>query len=656
MRKTIQATTTLSLIVLAAGPSALCPQAGAADTVSPLPASDYAVRQVCAAPTAGHAGCLALQLVPKTATARAHTHPLGMTRSAPLAAPTPAEGAYGLRPQDLNSAYFPGEQPDAPASEPQTIALVDAYDDPNAQADLETYDKAFGLPPCTEANDCFKKVNQNGETGHPPTAKSSQEKEEALGWALETSTDIEVARGVCQNCHIVLVEATSTLLTNLETAEETAAKSTAAGGVGATEISDSWGSEEPASDSAAFNHPDTVITAAAGDGGYLNWTEAKEPKSGYFVGADYPAASPHVVAVGGTKLTLEGSAGKSETVWNEDPDPEGTDDGAGGSGCSQRFTAQEWQQSVADWSAVGCEGWRAVADVSADGDPYTGVAVYDSTAECEYEEGGVIRKLHWCTIGGTSVASPIIASVFALAGGAHGVAYPAKTLYSHLGSTSLYDVVNGGNGECDGNYSSGCSGSIAPLSPLDCGQGVWICNAAPGYDGPTGVGTPNGIAAFVPVVSEQQSKEEEHSQKSGSGQVSASASASGTSASPSGGGSSGPSVAASTSTDTATIQLSGLALTPNALVALNRTRPKVSLVAFAFTLNAPARVRVALAKQVRARGHTRWQTLPDSLTFAAARGRGSRHLSGHNALAPGRYRLTLTPLHGTARSLVFQLG
>jgi hypothetical protein len=79
--------------------------------------------------------------------------------------------------------------------------------------------------------------------------------------------------------------------------------------------------------------------------------------------------------------------------------------------------------------------------------------------------------LNWTPVGGTSLASPIVASMFALAGGSHGVEYPAKTLYSHLGSTGLYDVTEGGNGKCDDDYSSGCSGSMSPLSVTDCGQG-----------------------------------------------------------------------------------------------------------------------------------------------------------------------------------------
>ena len=478
-----------SALTLAAGYSLLCASVTQASTVSPLPASDYTAQSVCAPPAPGHAGCLAQLLVPETAAARAYTHPLGIARRHVITAAKASEGAYGLRPQDLRGAYFPGEQPDAPASEPQTIALVDAYDDPNAEADLEVYDHEFSLPSCTEANGCFKKVNQVGETGHPPVASSEREKEEADGWALETSLDIEMAHAVCQNCHIVLVEADNAENASLEAAEDTAAEK-----IGATEISNSWGGEEPPTDSAAFNHPGIVITVSAGDDGYLNWDASKEEVEGgvEIGGVNYPASSPHVVAVGGTSLTLSSPAGarSSETVWNN-----------GGGGCSPAFMAQEWQRDAPDWSSVGCEERRAVADVSADADPDTGVAIYDSVPYVR-PGGGLknARVIGWTPIGGTSVASPIIASMFALAGGSHGVEYPAKTLYSHLGSAGLYDVTEGGNGKCADDYSSGCTGSMSPLSVSDCGQGMLICNAAPGYDGPSGVGAPNGIEAFKPGI------------------------------------------------------------------------------------------------------------------------------------------------------------
>ncbi len=510
--KSTRAIAVSSLIWLASVCSVLCASAAQASTISPLPAADYTARSACAAPAPGYAGCLAQLLVPRTAAARAHRYPLGMTHGAPIVAGRAAEGAYGLRPEDLRSAYFPGEAPDAPASEPQTIALVDAYNDLDAEADLKVYDEEFALPECTVGDGCFEQVNQNGETGNLPfpASKQSRQETEALcesntiqpsareascnevegadEWASEVSIDIEVAHAVCENCRIALVEADDGQMSSLETAEDAAAR------LGSTEISNSWGGEEPPADSEAFNHPGTVIAVATGDSGYLNWdmsTEEAEREGLAIGGVNYPASSPHVVAVGGTRLTLSGPGGawSDETVWNDS-----------GGGCSLGFAAQEWQRDVADWSSVGCEGRRAVADVSADAEPDTGVAIYDSVPYLRPGSGlKTARVLGWWTFGGTSVASPIVASMFALAGGAHGVAYPAETLYSHLGSASLHDIVETGNGECEDVYSSGCSGSMEPLSLTDCGRGVLICDAAPGYDGPSGVGTPNGIEAFRPA-------------------------------------------------------------------------------------------------------------------------------------------------------------
>jgi len=384
---------------------------------------------------------------------------------------------------------------------------VDAYDDLQAESDLSVYDNEFHLPECTSSDGCFEQVNQNGETGNPPfpatsTAKSEKEAlcesttaepsvrkaacrmiEEVDGWSLETALDIETAHAICQNCHIILVEADEGEEAPLEVAEDTAVR------LGAGEVSNSWAGSEPLTDSESFNHPGTVITFAAGDRGYLNWERDKleEELEGEQAGVNYPASSPHVIAVGGTSLELD--RGGEESAWI----------GSGG-GCSLNFTAQPWQSEVADWSSVGCEGRRAVSDVSADADPYTGVAVYDSVPYIPL--GGGLKSatvFDWVPVGGTSASTPMIAAMFALAGGSHGVQYPAKTLYSHLGSAALHDLTEGSTGKCFGEYTSGCTGSVSPLSLTDCGQGVWICNTTVGYDGPTGVGTPDGIDAFKPV-------------------------------------------------------------------------------------------------------------------------------------------------------------
>ncbi|HEY3758289.1 MAG TPA: S8 family serine peptidase [Solirubrobacteraceae bacterium] len=405
-----------------------------------------------------------------------------------VAAASPDSGTYGLSPEDLRSAYFPGERPDAPVGEPQTIALVDAYDDPDAEGDLAVYSKAFGLPVlprcANEAgSDCFAQVNQNGETGNPPVAYDQQEIELASNWAGEISIDIEVAHGICRNCRILLVEASSAGGIALEEAVKTAER------LGATEVSNSWtGGERNERAESPFDDPRVVITAGAGDNGYLNWA-ADNPD---VIGANFPASSPYVIAVGGTRLTLTSAGTRaSETVWNGDARKE-----VGGGGCSAWFSAPPWQTAVPDWDSVGCgtgtEAKRAVADIAADSDPDTGVAIYDSMPY--YLSPGFEVTPGWQTIGGTSVASPIVASLFALVGGAQNVAYPAATLYSHLGGASLYDVTAGGNGKCDDNYKNGCEGSMSSQS--DCGAAVLICNAGPGYDGPTGVGAPAGLAAF----------------------------------------------------------------------------------------------------------------------------------------------------------------
>jgi Fe2+ transport system protein FeoA len=440
--------------------------------------------------------------VPQTAAARARKHPLGFVRSAPLTAPSPGAGAFGLRPQDLHAAY----QLPTSASSAQTVALVDSYNDLTAEADLKAYDEEFALPACTSANGCFEQVNQNGETGNPPFPKTTkeleaarrgsrsarEEAEEATGWGLEISLDIEVAHATCQSCHILLVEANSPTYENLEAAEKSAA------GLGAGEISNSWaGPEEgetPEFESKSpFDHPGIVITAASGDEGYLDWDAESSFERGY---TNYPASSPHVVAVGGTRLSLgEGGKWAGESVWNGD--------GAGGSGCSVVFTAQPWQQSLSNWPAVGCGTKRAVADVSADADPYTGVAVRYTSPECEYryEEAKVKHVLYWCTIGGTSLATPLIASTFALAGGASGTAYPAQTLYEDEQKSpgSLHDVTTGSNGECTKPFSeTGLSGCTLAEEAKSCASEA-ICVAGTGYDGPTGVGTPDGIAAFKPL-------------------------------------------------------------------------------------------------------------------------------------------------------------
>ncbi|MEU1628322.1 putative Ig domain-containing protein [Streptomyces sp. NPDC020096] len=335
---------------------------------------------------------------------------------------TPNATPSGFGPSDLQSAY---NLPSSTAGSGQTVAIVDAQDDPNAESDLATYRSQYGLPACTTANGCFHKIDQNGGTSYP-TADS--------GWAGEISLDVDMVSAVCPQCHILLVEANTASMADLGTAVNQAVSQ------GAKYVSNSYGGSEDstdtASDSQYFNHPGVAITVSAGDSAY---------------GAEYPAASQYVTSVGGTALTRDSSArGWSESVWNTSS-TEGT-----GSGCSAYDPKPSWQKDT------GCSN-RTISDVSAVADPATGVAVYQT-----YGGSG------WNVYGGTSASSPIIASVYALAGTPAASTDPASYPYAH--ASALNDVTTGNNGTCSPSY---------------------LCTAGPGYDGPTGLGTPNGTAAFT---------------------------------------------------------------------------------------------------------------------------------------------------------------
>ncbi|MFF9242514.1 putative Ig domain-containing protein [Streptomyces sp. NPDC014801] len=335
-----------------------------------------------------------------------------------LAAATPS----GLSPANLHSAY---NLPTTGGSG-ITVAIVDAYNDPNAEADLATYRSTYGLSSCTKANGCFKQVSQTGSTTSLPTNDT--------GWAGEEALDLDMVSAVCPNCSIILVEANSANDTDLGIAENEAVA------LGAKVVSNSWGGSEASSqtteDTQYFKHPGVAITVSSGDSAY---------------GAEYPATSQYVTAVGGTALTTAAnSRGWSESVWHTSS-TEGT-----GSGCSAYDPKPSWQTDT------GCAK-RMEADVSAVADPATGVAVYDT-----YGGSG------WAVYGGTSASAPIVAGVYALAGTPGTSDYPAKYPYQHTGN--LYDVTSGSNGSCSTSY---------------------FCTARTGYDGPTGWGTPNGTAAFT---------------------------------------------------------------------------------------------------------------------------------------------------------------
>ncbi len=356
--------------------------------------------------------------------ARCHSHVVTDPSRKPVTNTTPR----GYGPADLQAAY---QLPSSTAGSGQTIAIVDAYDDPKAESDLGVYRSYYGLPECTTANGCFKKVNQNGVQGSYPRANQ--------GWALEISLDLQMASAICPNCKILLVEASSNSMADLGKAVNRAAA------LGANVISNSYGASEYSSEASDeesyFDHPGVAITVSSGDSGY---------------GVEFPAASRCVTAVGGTSLLVSYDADgttplsrSSETAWS-----------GAGSGCSAYIPQPSWQT---DLNLTGCSR-RMVADVSAVADPNTGVAVYDSY--------GYQGKKGWFVVGGTSVSSPIVASVYALAGNTGSINYGSYP-YSNY-TEALYDVITGSNGDCS----------------------TYLCTAVSGYDGPTGLGTPNQTGAF----------------------------------------------------------------------------------------------------------------------------------------------------------------
>jgi len=319
--------------------------------------------------------------------------------------------------------------------------VVDAYDLPTAEADLAVYRTQFGLPPCTTANGCFQKVDQNGGTSYPIAN---------AGWAAEIALDMDMVSAACPNCNILLVEANDAQFYNLGPAVNTAVS------LGAMAVSNSYGgyewSGETLYDTLYYDHPGVAITVSTGDCGY----HCSGVPGNYVNSVEYPSASPYVVAVGGTSLTRDTSArGWTESAWGH-----GLNSASGaGSGCSDYETKPTWQQDT------GCAN-RMQADVSAVADPSTGVAVYVSG--------------DWSVYGGTSAASPIIAAVYALAGAPAAGTYPASYLYGD--TADLYDVT---------------SGSSDIWEPTIVCTVFYLCNGVAGYDGPTGLGTPNGVNAFI---------------------------------------------------------------------------------------------------------------------------------------------------------------
>jgi MYXO-CTERM domain-containing protein len=288
-----------------------------------------------------------------------------------------------------------------------TVAVVDAYGYEELEADLAVYRAQYGMAECKLATGCLTIYNNDGNT--TPLAADSDK-----GWIGETALDVQMVSAACPKCKIVVVQAESPG-GGLEIGQIVVK------GKPVDTISNSWGGGEfpgTVNQEGDYNNPGIGTFASTGDNGFSG-------------GAEYPATSAYVIAVGGTSFD-----GTTNTAWS-----------GAGSACSSVIAKQVWGPNDAPCSM------RAAADISAIADPQTGVASYIG------KQGG------WQEVGGTSAASPISAALFAAAG--HADARP-QFVYAHR--DAFLDVVGGSTGSCGGGP---------------------ICSGTPGWDGPTGVGIPD---------------------------------------------------------------------------------------------------------------------------------------------------------------------
>jgi hypothetical protein len=417
LRRAVLALAAVTLAVPAA--VAVLAPASAASTraraARPAPEPGAGLRPACPQARAGYFACFVMYR-PQARANRAIAAGIAGRASRPA----------GLTPEQIQAAY---RLPVSRHSH-QTVAVSIAFDTPHLAKYLATYRQYFGLSPCTVKSGCLRKVNQHGNSNPkrlPPSGAGS-------GWDLEATLDVSMISVACPHCKIVVVEAKDPSLANLARTDDTAAA------LGAQVISNSYGTRENGfalAFSRAYHHPGHTIVVASGDLGYA--------------AANFPADLPTVTAAGGTMLArAPNNRGWQERVWFDPLN------GAGGSGCSAYIAKPAWQHDRH------CPG-RTVADVAA---VAANIPIYNK------DYGG------WVTVGGTSVAAPLIAGIYGLAGNAstirHGYAYTHRR--------DLFDITRGAN-------------ALIVPSRLACGND-YLCVARKGYDAPTGLGTPNGLGAF----------------------------------------------------------------------------------------------------------------------------------------------------------------
>jgi len=310
-----------------------------------------------------------------------------------IVSPQATGSTAGLSPDQVKAAYGFPTSPAAGAG--RTVAVVAPYDAPTIEKDLNGFSRRFGLPECTTANGCFRKVDQKGAKNYPAKNKL---------WALEISLDVEWAHAIAPGAKILLVEARSDRLSDVLAADDYATAH-------AKYVTNSLGLDEFAGESAYDSHfrrPGVSIFVASGDDGAGS-------------GPGYPASSPSVVAVGGTTLADIGLPTFGETGWH----------GSGG-GCAVYEPAHPAQGAWPGYAAVNCAGKRATPDVSLVADPHSGVAVYDS-----YQ-----TATHWTVLGGTSASAPMWAARAAVSG----LVIDANVLYSASSPIAFRDITAGSNG------------------------------------------------------------------------------------------------------------------------------------------------------------------------------------------------------------------
>jgi hypothetical protein len=361
-----------------------------------------------------------------------------------------------LGPADLQAAYGLGgtKGPSATGGAGETVAIVDAFGDTHIQSDLAQYRSNWSLPACDSSTGagCLSVFNEHGQTtGLPgnPTGENTT-------WMDETSLDVDMVSAICPNCHIDLFQASSTEISDLGTADNSAAKVSKF-------VSNSWsGGDFPGEnvyDNTYFNHPGVAMVFASGDDSF---------------GATWPSSSGLVTSVGGTYLeNSSDGVDYTQVVWDGQSTGPGTGTAAG---CSSGEGKPSWQTDP------GCTN-RTQNDVSAVADAPFGIDEYTSSGDCGPADGdqGAFDQSGDCAAYGTSVATPIITAIYALANpnGPTANTYPVSYLYQHAGSSDFTPVTSGQVGTCESSR-------------------LYLCNAghslSNGYNGPDGLGTPGTVA------------------------------------------------------------------------------------------------------------------------------------------------------------------